>query len=149
MKSSGAASFIFLLGLLFLSKVQETSSGSEENIRTFLNQYNYYMAVLKRLSNVIQWEMELGKISGEKKRKATLLAKKVRDTIRKMDNKADNIYEAVKKSSKDIPEDMKRQLMLINQVGTPKGLADMTKINKLLQIMSKIYSSARVCGMIY
>ncbi|XP_065070816.1 angiotensin-converting enzyme-like isoform X2 [Rhopilema esculentum] len=63
--------------------------------------------------------------------------------MRMMASKAEKVYESVK-SSKNLPEDLMRQLKLINQVGTPKDLKHIMMTNKVLKIMTKIYSSARV-----
>ena len=144
MKNSFVVSFLFLSGILFISKVQETTSVSENYVRIFLQRYNYYMAILRRLSAEIGWELEMGGVKGQKRKKATLIANKAAKYIRTMNNKADKLYETVKKSSTKISEDMRRQLMLINQVGTPKDLKHIVMTNKVLKIMSKIYSSARV-----
>ena len=145
MKKIFTIPFICLLGLLFLNNIQQTSSVFENHVSTFLKQYNYYMAILKRLALHINWELEVGSLSENTKKKAKLIASKVSRYMRRMDNAAERLYETVKKSSKKIPDDMRRQLMLINQVGTPKDLEHIIKTNKVLKIMSKIYSAARVC----
>ena len=104
------------------------------------------MAILKRLVVHIRWELEVGGPNEETKKKANLIANKAARYMRQMDRAAEHMYETVKKkSSKEVPEDMRRQLMLINQVGTPKDLAHVIKTNKVLKRMSKIYSTARVC----
>ena len=138
-------SFLLLSGMIILGNVRLTSTVSENYVRLFLQKYNYYMAVLKRLSVEITWELELGKSSGGQRKKALIIANKAARYIRVMNAKAEKLYEAVKKAENKISDDLKRQLMLINQVGTPKNLNDIVMTNKVLKLMSKIYSSARVC----
>lgn len=144
MKNIAVLRFLFLSGVVLFCNIQVTWTVSENHVRFILENYNHYMAILKKQSVEISWELEVGQVSGEKRKKAILIANKLAKYIRMMNRMAEQLYEAVKKTENKIPEDMKRQLMLINQVGTPKDLKHIIMTNKVLKMMSKIYSSARV-----
>ena len=148
MKNSFAILVMFISGFIIFNNIAGTSSISEADVGGFLKGYNKYMAILKHISLQITYGMEAGWVVGRKKRMANLLANRVAESIRKLDRRADMLYEEVKKSGKEYQEDIKRQLMLINQVATPKDVQLAKKLNRLLKIMGKIYSEARVSFML-
>jgi len=144
MKNSFAILLMVISGFIIFNNIAGTSSISEADVGRFLKGYNKYMAILKHISFQITYGMEAGWVVGRKKRMANLLANRVAESIRKLDRRADMLYEEVKKSRKEYQKDIKRQLMLINQVATPKNVQLAKKLNRLLKIMGKIYSEARV-----
>ena len=148
MRSILALPTLFLIIVYFSMNLQQTSAASPTYVKTFLRQYNHYMAILKKLTTQIQWALEMGDLKGDRRKKAVLVANKASRYIRYMDRKAELLYNSIKEST-NIPKDSRRQLMLINQIGTPKDLKHLMMMNKVLKIMGKIYSSARVCTIPY
>ena len=148
MRSILALPTLFIIIGYLSMNMQQISAASPTYVKTFLRQYNHYMAILKKMTTQIQWALEMGDLKGKQRKKAVLVANKASRYIRYMDRKAELLYDSIKEST-NIPKDSRRQLMLINQVGTPKDLKHLTMMNKVLKIMGKIYSSARVRIFVY
>ena len=149
MKNSFEILVLLISGFSALNNIAGASSVSEAGVGKFLKGYDKYMAILKHVSLQISYGMEAGWAVGKNKRLANIIANKVADSIRKLDRRADMLYEEVKNSQKGYQKDIKRQLMLINQVATPKDAQLAKKLNQLLKTMGKIYSEARVCLMLF
>ncbi len=130
-----------LFCILFI--VKETSCITTNDVEIFLQKYNKYAAMLMKITSEISWELDLGDIDKNKVQSALQIKMKAKKYMKLLNEKAETVYNSTKELS-DLSQDLKRQLVCINKVSTPRSPEDEKFLEETVKRMEKIYTTARV-----